>query len=576
MSAPSPFTQRSSSNQPPQEDCRDFLRTGRCKYGASCKYNHPSNVQSGGGMKAPIDPSEPLFPIRPNEPICQYFMKHGTCKFGQACKFHHPPQAAGSANNVVNGNAVLVSVPIGRKNDGAQAMWNTGNDSGVQILPQRPDEPNCIYFLKNGRCKYGATCRYHHPLNYHDRSRGQFEDTARSRHHNTMVQQQDQRGTAKVHYLASLPPGSVQQGHFVVADGAVTFLSLDGSSPAHVVSLPQSASSGGKDGTIVYTASPGTVTASSSSTSIASSYETAVSNLEAQDSSSSLWARKVAAGGGSGYNVAHETSHQGRQQGGQGNRGVIVQNMGEGQAMGLPRVVSTGSASDGSTVYFDTHGQPQHAWRGVRSSSFDQTRSRGTNLSSHDDDDDELRRSMSVHSALDGAGRPRPPATASSMMHARSHHDMRSQRQPGEVDDGLSQMTSALLTMLDTPEEAAAHQAGYDIDDDHHSLTPRMGSRYASRPSPSSTASASRQGSSDHAYHQPSNHFTHPPSFTDSLGLSSHNQPSESQPNWMPSWQASDSAKGAHENAQAANGMPPQQPPSSPHHNSSHVGLYLP
>jgi hypothetical protein len=51
------------------EDCRDYLRTGRCKYGASCKYRHPANVQSGGGMRIPLNPGEPMFPVRPNEPI---------------------------------------------------------------------------------------------------------------------------------------------------------------------------------------------------------------------------------------------------------------------------------------------------------------------------------------------------------------------------------------------------------------------------------------------------------------------------------------------------------------------------
>jgi len=30
----------------------------------------------------------------------------------------------------------------------------------VQLLPQRPGEADCIYF-----CKYGATCKYHHPTN---------------------------------------------------------------------------------------------------------------------------------------------------------------------------------------------------------------------------------------------------------------------------------------------------------------------------------------------------------------------------------------------------------------------------
>lgn len=145
------------------EDCRDYLRTGRCKYGASCKFNHPANVQSGGGIKAPMDPLEPLFPVRNNEPLCQYYMKHGTCKFGLACKFNHPAQSAISTMNV--GTSALSQGP-------QHILLNQVSSSDqsssmmLHVLPQRPDEPDCIYFLRNGRCKYGATCRYHHPVNY--------------------------------------------------------------------------------------------------------------------------------------------------------------------------------------------------------------------------------------------------------------------------------------------------------------------------------------------------------------------------------------------------------------------------
>lgn len=154
-----------------EPDCRDYLRTGRCKYGESCKYHHPI-----GGAKTPSDPREPPFPIRPNEPPCQYYLKHGTCKFGQTCKFHHPPHILttggnGTAVYMNLGNVNLLAqtcAPCGQKitlvNDdmiGSQDFHQSR--SFVQLLPQRPGEADCIYFLRNGRCKYGATCKYHHP-----------------------------------------------------------------------------------------------------------------------------------------------------------------------------------------------------------------------------------------------------------------------------------------------------------------------------------------------------------------------------------------------------------------------------
>lgn len=32
-----------------------------------------------------------------------------------------------------------------------------------QAFPERPGEPECQYYLKTGDCKYGSSCRYHHP-----------------------------------------------------------------------------------------------------------------------------------------------------------------------------------------------------------------------------------------------------------------------------------------------------------------------------------------------------------------------------------------------------------------------------
>jgi len=31
-----------------------------------------------------------LFPERPGEPECQYFLRTGDCKFGLACRYNHP------------------------------------------------------------------------------------------------------------------------------------------------------------------------------------------------------------------------------------------------------------------------------------------------------------------------------------------------------------------------------------------------------------------------------------------------------------------------------------------------------
>ena len=52
------------------------------------------------------------------------------------------------------------------------------DDALTHVTPaSSQDEPDCIYFLRNGRCKYGGTCKYHHPLNGRRRSFSGGSDT---------------------------------------------------------------------------------------------------------------------------------------------------------------------------------------------------------------------------------------------------------------------------------------------------------------------------------------------------------------------------------------------------------------
>jgi hypothetical protein len=31
------------------------------------------------------------------------------------------------------------------------------------VFPERPDQPECQYYMKTGDCKFGAVCKFHHP-----------------------------------------------------------------------------------------------------------------------------------------------------------------------------------------------------------------------------------------------------------------------------------------------------------------------------------------------------------------------------------------------------------------------------
>ncbi|XP_057427457.1 zinc finger CCCH domain-containing protein ZFN-like isoform X2 [Lotus japonicus] len=122
-----PYPQR-----PGEPDCSYYIRTGLCRFGATCRFNHPPN------RKLVIATARMMgeFPERIGQPECQYYLKTGTCKFGATCKFHHPRDQAGIAGRVA-----------------------------LNILgyPLRPNESECTYYLRTGQCKFGNTCKFNHP-----------------------------------------------------------------------------------------------------------------------------------------------------------------------------------------------------------------------------------------------------------------------------------------------------------------------------------------------------------------------------------------------------------------------------
>ncbi|XP_057507551.1 zinc finger CCCH domain-containing protein 37 isoform X1 [Actinidia eriantha] len=149
-----------------EPDCPYFLKTQRCKYGLRCKFNHP---------KDKMVPSEnagySALPERPSEPPCAFYVKTGKCKFGATCKFHHPKDIQLPSAGQDNGSdAHIETAIINDGNTGELKLTNPlftpallHNSKG---LPIRLGEVDCPFYLKTGSCKYGATCRYNHPERY--------------------------------------------------------------------------------------------------------------------------------------------------------------------------------------------------------------------------------------------------------------------------------------------------------------------------------------------------------------------------------------------------------------------------
>ncbi|KAM4080250.1 hypothetical protein ACJW30_11G000600 [Castanea mollissima] len=160
-------TTESLPERPGMPDCPFFLKTQRCKFGLRCKFNHPKDklvtevAAENAGLSA--------LPERPSEPPCAFYMKTGKCKFGPTCKFNHPKDIQIPLLGQENGNGEQTELTIKALATADAILANSlasytpaliYNSKG---LPVRPGEADCPFYLKTGSCKYGATCRYNHP-----------------------------------------------------------------------------------------------------------------------------------------------------------------------------------------------------------------------------------------------------------------------------------------------------------------------------------------------------------------------------------------------------------------------------
>ncbi|GAX84340.1 hypothetical protein CEUSTIGMA_g11762.t1, partial [Chlamydomonas eustigma] len=90
--AAGPTWVREFPRRPGKQLCDFYVKTGHCKFGEVCVYDHPEQYK--------VLLSTMGLPLRPDQPLCAFYLKNNECKYGSACRFHHPllvPVYAGSA-----------------------------------------------------------------------------------------------------------------------------------------------------------------------------------------------------------------------------------------------------------------------------------------------------------------------------------------------------------------------------------------------------------------------------------------------------------------------------------------------
>ncbi|XP_040375907.1 zinc finger CCCH domain-containing protein 8 isoform X1 [Oryza brachyantha] len=155
-----------------EPDCPFFMKTGKCKFGSKCKFNHPKGrvnaLASGKGNEKHPSADSSILPVRPSEPICSFYAKTGTCKFLAKCKFNHPKDIEVPSDHNESENAATVEgeKDIGAVDDSISVKMSTpiaAQEFNSKGLPIRPGEVDCPFYMKMGSCKFGSSCRFNHP-----------------------------------------------------------------------------------------------------------------------------------------------------------------------------------------------------------------------------------------------------------------------------------------------------------------------------------------------------------------------------------------------------------------------------
>ncbi|VAH77563.1 unnamed protein product [Triticum turgidum subsp. durum] len=83
--------------RPGETVCDFYKKTGFCKFSERCKFHHPvdrsapDSIAKWEPSQQPVTLTVAGFPRREDAEACAYYMKTGACKFGVQCKFDHPP-----------------------------------------------------------------------------------------------------------------------------------------------------------------------------------------------------------------------------------------------------------------------------------------------------------------------------------------------------------------------------------------------------------------------------------------------------------------------------------------------------
>ncbi|XP_023636661.1 zinc finger CCCH domain-containing protein 58 isoform X2 [Capsella rubella] len=182
--------------RPGEKECSYFMRTGQCKFGSTCRFHHPVPP----GVLAPSQPQQQLsagptmYPSLQSQSVPssqQYGVvlarpqllpgSYVQSPYGYGQMVLPPGMVPYSGWNPYQASVSALPSPGTQPSMGTSSVYgitplspsapayqsgpsSTGISNKDQTFPQRPEQPECQYFMRTGDCKFGSSCRFHHPM----------------------------------------------------------------------------------------------------------------------------------------------------------------------------------------------------------------------------------------------------------------------------------------------------------------------------------------------------------------------------------------------------------------------------
>eukprot|EP01083_Nonionella_stella_P033528 91749_1 len=148
--------------------CFTLRDTGKCQYGAFCRFSHAAVQKPGGSQPATaaVTVGGATGGARKLVPpgFCYQYHNTNFCKWGDNCRYSH-----GDPNNPVMTTGGVAPVPEAVKGGGDTSTIFSRLPQEIQPVHQQPTGFNysqhiCAALAETGGCTYGNICKYSHEI----------------------------------------------------------------------------------------------------------------------------------------------------------------------------------------------------------------------------------------------------------------------------------------------------------------------------------------------------------------------------------------------------------------------------